>query len=93
MLALLKATTEELADDPAFSGLIVAQPQVLGVDRLSGSSVEYLLTVKTRPNSQDAVRRELQRRIKAAFEQNNIEPGDPHRLTISQPVTPMTGKL
>src|SRR6516162_3594780 len=42
VLALLKATTEELAADPAFSGLIVAQPQVLGVDKLSGSSVEYL---------------------------------------------------
>jgi small conductance mechanosensitive channel len=86
VLALLKATTEELAADPAFSGLIVAQPQVLGVDKLSGSCVEYLLTVKTRPNSQDAVRRELQRRIKAMFERNKIEPGDPHRLTLAQPI-------
>lgn len=93
VIDLLKATTEELAADPAFSGMLVAQPQVLGVDKVSGSSVEYLLTVKTRPNSQDAVRRELQRRIKAAFERNNIEPGDPNRLTFAQPAAPGPIKL
>jgi small conductance mechanosensitive channel len=90
VIGLLKSTSEEVAADPAFSGMVVAQPRVLGVDKISGNSVEYLLTVKTRPNSQDAVRRELQRRIKAAFEANNIEPGDPHRLTLSRPIAPGT---
>ena len=40
--------------------------------------------VKTKPAAQDAVRRELRRRIKASFEKNGIEPGDPNRLTIAQ---------
>ena len=49
-----------------------------------GNSVDYLLSLKTKPGSQDAVRRELQRRIKVCLETNNIEPGDHNRLTIAQ---------
>src|SRR5664279_355046 len=88
--ALLKQTADELAKDPAFSNLVVSQPQVHGIDKVIGNSVDYLLSLKTKPGSQDAVRRELQRRIKVCLETNNIEPGDHNRLTISQasPISP-----
>ena len=55
---------------------------------MSGNSVEYLMLVKTKPGSQYAVKRELQRRIKATFEQNHIEPGDPGRITIAGAAKP-----
>jgi small conductance mechanosensitive channel len=82
--ALLKETAHTLAKDPSFSNLIVSQPQVHGIDKVIGSSVDYLLSLKTKPGSQDVVRRELQRRIKVCLETNNIEPGDHNRLTIAQ---------
>lgn len=86
--ALLKQTADELAKDPNFADLIVSQPQVHGIDKVVGRTVDYLLTLKTKPGSQDAVRRELQQRIKACLEKNNIEPGDHNRLTIAQSAAP-----
>ena len=83
VMGLLKQVGDDLAHDPAFAGMIVATPEVPGVDKVSGNSVEYLMTVKTAPGSQYAVKRELQRRIKAAFEKNGIEPGDPSRVIVA----------
>ena len=83
VIGLLKQVGEDLAHDPAFATMIVATPEIPGVDKVSGNSVEYLMTVKTAPGSQYAVKRELQRRIKAAFEKNGIEPGDPSRVIVA----------
>jgi small conductance mechanosensitive channel len=83
VIGLLKQVGDDLAHDPKSAGMIVATPEVPGVDKVSGNSVEYLMTVKTAPGSQYAVKRELQRRIKAAFEKNGIEPGDPSRVMVA----------
>ena len=83
VIGLLKQVGDDLAHDPAFARMIVTTPEVPGVDKVSGNSVEYLMTVKTAPGSQYAVKRELQRRIKAAFEKNGIEPGDPSRVMVA----------
>src|SRR5271169_74342 len=83
VIAALKQVGAELASDPKFADLIVATPEVPGIDKVSGNAVDYLLLVKTKPGSQFAVKRELQRRIKASFEKNQIEPGDPGRMTVA----------
>ena len=83
VIGLLKQVGDDLAHDPAFARMIVATPEVPGVDKVSGNSVEYLMTAKTAPGSQYAVKRELQRRIKAAFEKSGIEPGDPSRVIVA----------
>jgi moderate conductance mechanosensitive channel len=83
--ALLKQTAEGLAKDPNFAELIVSAPLVHGIDKVMGNTADYLLSLKTRPGSQDVVRRELQTRIKVCLEQNNIAPGDHNRLTIAPP--------
>jgi small conductance mechanosensitive channel len=83
VIALLKQVGDELSHDPAFADKIVATPEVPGVDKVSGNAVDYLMLVKTKPGAQFAVRRELQRRIKAALEKNNIEPGDPSRVIVA----------
>jgi moderate conductance mechanosensitive channel len=85
--ALLQQTAEDMAKDRAFSDLIVSRPQVQGTEKVVGNSVIYLLTLKTKPGSQDLVTRELQRRIKACFETNNIEPGDLYPLTPPGPTS------
>jgi small conductance mechanosensitive channel len=83
VIGLLKQVGDELQHDPEFAGMIVATPQVAGVDKVSGNAVEYLMTVKTTPGSQYSIKRELQRRIKTVFEKNQIEPGDPSRVIVT----------
>jgi small-conductance mechanosensitive channel len=83
VIELLKQVGADVAHDPGFADMIVAVPEVPGIDKITGSAVDYLMLVKTRPGSQDAVKRELRRRIKASFEKNNIEPGDPSRIIVA----------
>lgn len=83
VIALLKQVGAELAQDPAFAGIIVANPEVPGIDKVSGNVVDYLMLVKTKPGLQFPVRRELLRRIKACLEKNHIEPGDPSRIILA----------
>jgi len=83
VIEVLKQVGEELCSDPSFADMIVATPDVAGIDKVTGNAVDYLMLVKTKPGSQFAVRRELQRRIKASFEKNLIEPGDPSRVIVA----------
>ena len=88
VIQLLREVGQELAADPEFSQMIVAPPTVPGIEKVSGEEVEYLMLVKTRPGSQDAVRRELRRRIKACFEKNQVQPGNPNRMYVLDTVKP-----
>ncbi len=82
VIKLLQQVAEEMASDPQFAPMIVAKPEVPGIEKVSGSEVEYLVLVKTRPGLQYPVSRELRRRIKMAFEKNHIEPGNPNRWYV-----------
>lgn len=88
VVKLLQEIGSELAEDPKFSQLIVAKPDVPGIEKMSGDAVDYLMVVKTKPGSQDTVRRELRRRIKTSFEKNGIEPGNPNRLFVADTLKP-----
>ena len=44
------------------------------------------MLVKTRPGSQNMIRRELRRRIKACFDKNNIQPGNLNRVFVADSV-------
>ncbi len=82
VIKVLKEVGTEFAADPAFSGMIVAQPEVPGIEKVTGDEIDYLMLIKTRPGQQDNVRRELRRRIKAYFEKNKIQPGNPNRVVV-----------
>ncbi len=82
VIRLLQQVGAEIAADPAFADRIVAKPEVPGIEKVAGDEVDYLLLLKTRPGSQDMIRRELRRRIKACFEKNNIQPGNPNRMFV-----------
>jgi small-conductance mechanosensitive channel len=84
----LKQVGADLADDPAYSSMIVAKPDVPGIEKVSGDTVDYLMVVKSRPGTQDSIRRELRRRIKVAFEKNKIEPGNLNRMYVMEPTRP-----
>jgi len=82
VMKVLNEIGTEIAADPNFSDKIVAPPQVPGIEKVSGDEVDYLMLIKTRPGQQDIIRRELRRRIKACFEKNNIQPGNPNRVYV-----------
>jgi len=82
VVGLLKEVGEEVRHDPAFADDIVADIQVPGIDRVGNGEAEYLLLVKTRPNKQYAVSRELRRRIKECFQKNNVQTAGPGRVYV-----------
>ena len=71
-LAALDKACSELRADTAWSPALVDGPRVLGVESLSISGAALRLQLRTAPNRQDDVARELRRRIKSRFEQEQI---------------------
>lgn len=84
VISVLQEVGKDLGSDPDFSELLVSEPQVPGIERVSGTEVDYMILVKTRPGTQYAVTRELRRRIKERFEKNNIQPGGPGGIFLVQ---------
>ena len=84
VVSVLKEVAEDLKNDANFAPMLVSDPQVPGIDRVTGSEVDYLVLVKTRPGTQYAVTRELRRRIKECFEKNHIQPGSPGSMFMVQ---------
>ncbi len=88
VIELLQQLGTELYRDERFREAIVADPVVPGIDHVTGSEVDYLMLVKTRPGEQYAVSRELRRRIKDCFERNKIQPGGQNRFFVLDSSTP-----
>jgi small-conductance mechanosensitive channel len=83
VLKILRETALAVRNDPAFKDIAVADPDVPGVDAISGRVVTYPVTVRVRINQRDAILRELRRRILQAFEENGIPLGtDPANMLV-----------
>jgi small-conductance mechanosensitive channel len=82
VVKLLQEVAEEVRHDEQFAEDIVGDIQVPGIDRVGPGEAEYLMLIKTRPNKQYAVSRELRRRIKECFEKNNIQAAGPGRIYV-----------
>jgi len=92
ILELLKQVAKDLRNDPEYASLLLADPQVPGIERVAGGEVDYLILIRTRPGQQYPVSRELRRRIKECFQKNNVQPGNPARVYVmdSLPGAPPT---
>jgi len=84
VINILEQIGDEIRNDENYSSLLVSDPQVPGIERVTGNEVDYVMLVKTRPGSQYAVTRELRRRIKECFQKNNIQPGGPGGMFMVQ---------
>ena len=82
VVSLLKEVSANLRNDPQYVNDIVSDPEVPGIDRVTGDTVDYLLLFKTRPGRQHAISRELRRRIKECFEQQGIHPASTNRYFV-----------
>jgi small conductance mechanosensitive channel len=89
VLKILRATALAVRNDPAFKSVAVADPDVPGVDAISGRVVTYPVTIRVRINQKDAILRELRRRILQAFEENSIPLGtDPANMLVMHHADP-----
>lgn len=88
VIGILRQVGADIYNDPNYAPLLVAQPEVPGIDRVAPGEVDYLMLVKTRPGQQYAVTRELRRRIKECFEKNGIQPPGPGRVYVVDPTAP-----
>jgi small conductance mechanosensitive channel len=79
VMALIKEIGATLQIDPEFGPKILEPLEMLGVDSFADSSVVIKFRIKTIPINQWAVGREMNRRIKNAFDERGIEIPFPHR--------------
>jgi small conductance mechanosensitive channel len=68
--------------DAGWAGALVDGPRVLGVDSVGPQGTKILVQVRTAPNRQDDVARELRRRICVAFEKDGVRTTSVQRVEI-----------
>jgi small conductance mechanosensitive channel len=69
---VIRTVTDQVWHDPDFASTILAEPSVLGVESLAPGRVVIRVVVRTRPQEQWRVERELRVRIKAALDEAGI---------------------
>ncbi|WP_214109673.1 mechanosensitive ion channel family protein [Acrocarpospora catenulata] len=70
---LLKKITAELWEDEEYRDkVIVEEPKVFGMEQISETAIIFRITVKTVPGERLAVSREVRRRVKRAFDDNDL---------------------
>lgn len=91
VMKILQEIGAALQKDPVFGPDILEPLEMLGVDQFADSGVIIKCRIMTKPIRQWAVGREMNRRIKNAFDTHGIEIPFPHRTlywrTDQQPVS------
>jgi small-conductance mechanosensitive channel len=72
---VLKDVAHDLWLDEDFTGVVLEEPEVWGVQALTHESTTLRVTLKTAPLSQWRVAREMRERVKARFDHEGIELG------------------
>jgi small-conductance mechanosensitive channel len=89
VMALLGKVANDVRNDSAFKDIVIADPVILGVDKIEGRAVTYPVQIRVRANQRDGVLRELRRRIIIAFEKDGIPLGnDPANMLILRAPNP-----
>ncbi|HUS19297.1 MAG TPA: mechanosensitive ion channel family protein [Terriglobales bacterium] len=85
VIKLLEEVSQALYADANFRDLLVAQPEVPGIERVANNEVDYSVVAKVIPGEQLRVSRELRRRIKDCFIQQNVRTPAPTRIYVTDP--------
>ncbi len=84
VMEVLRGIAFELRGDIAFKNVIIADPDILGVDKINGREVIYPVNIRVRANQRDPVLRALRRRVIKTFEREGIPLGSESSLLIMQ---------
>lgn len=79
VIKVLEDVGREMKSDDYFGPLMLDDLEIFGVDKFADSAVIIKGRIKTRPIKQWEVGRQFLRRVKKAFDANNIEIPFPHR--------------
>jgi small conductance mechanosensitive channel len=89
VIAILTDVAGKLRNDSTFKDIAVADPVILGVDKIEGRAVTYPVQIRVHTNKRDVVLRELRRRVILAFEKEGIPLGnDPANMLILRAPNP-----
>ncbi|MFS3127854.1 mechanosensitive ion channel family protein [Nocardioides sp. Bht2] len=78
---VLREVAHAMWEDDEFRGIVIEEPEVWGVQSMGPDGVVLRVAVKTAPQQQWAVSRELRQRIKARFDYEGIEVPYPEWVT------------
>lgn len=90
VIAVLRHAAAEFAVDPQWTGLVLSEPTVAGVQRVGDGAVEIRVWVNVHPGSHSDAERELRRRFKNRLDQEGIALAMPRRMVH---VTPAGAEL
>ncbi len=77
---VLKDVAHDLWQDDDFSGLVIEEPEVTGVEMFTPDGITLRVLLKTAPMEQWGVARTLRQRVKARFDHEGIEIALPQRV-------------
>ena len=84
VIQVLQNLAVQVRKDEAFKDIVIADPNILGVDKISGYEVVYPINVRVMVNQRDGVMRELRRRVLLAFNKEGIAFGSSNSTLIVQ---------
>ena len=79
VMNIMQQVGEELKNDENFKDVIIEPIEVFGLNEFGDSALVIKARLKTKPIQQWSVGREYRKRLKVAFDSNNIEIPFPHR--------------
>ena len=80
---LITEVSLELSKDPQFNPSILGEPEIWGMDYVSGEQFVIRVALTTKPSKQWAVTRELRSRLKTAFDKEGISLQKATRINLS----------
>jgi small-conductance mechanosensitive channel len=92
VIKLLTSVAMDIRNDKAYSKDFLKDPEVLGVDAITGSQIIYPVVFKTLASKQYGPIREFRRRVRIALEEQGMLPGDPNRPFREFTVTTTDGQ-
>ncbi|MDN5291530.1 MAG: moderate conductance mechanosensitive channel, partial [Anaerophaga sp.] len=78
VMEIMKQVGDDLQNDPYFGQKIIEPLEIMGLDNFGSSALIIKARLKTKPIMQWETGREYRRRLKIAFNKNNIEIPFPH---------------
>ena len=73
VIPLIREVVHGVDDDPQWHDVLLEEPQVVGVESITGSSVTIRVIVKTVAEQQYGISREIRERVKATFDEHGIQ--------------------
>ena len=73
VIPLIRDVVHRLDEEEAWKDKLLEEPQVLGVESVSGTAVTIRVLAKTAPEQQYGVSREIRERVKAAFDAAGVQ--------------------